>query len=72
MSLIDETVHDEVDERNAVEATIEGLRLGLLRLRSTTTAPKLLQQGAFELVESCGFSRVVISRVAGSQLIPIA
>jgi LuxR family transcriptional regulator, regulator of acetate metabolism len=72
MSLIDETVHDEVDKRTAFEATIEGLRLGLLRLRSTTTAPKLLQQGAIELVDSCGFSRVVISRVAGSQLIPIA
>lgn len=72
MSLIDETVHDEVDKRTAFEATIEGLRLGLLRLRSTCTPAKLLQQGANELVDSCGFSRVVISRVAGSQLIPIA
>jgi LuxR family transcriptional regulator, regulator of acetate metabolism len=73
MSLIDEITHDEVGKRmsTAVE-TLEGLRLGLLRLRSTTTSTKLLQQGAVELVDSCGFSRVVISRVAGSQLIPIA
>jgi LuxR family transcriptional regulator, regulator of acetate metabolism len=73
MSLIDETTHDEVGKRtSAAVETIEGLRLGFLRLRSTTTPTKLLQQGAAELVESCGFSRVVISRVAGSQLIPIA
>lgn len=73
MSLIDEITHDEVGKRmsTAVE-TIEGLRLGFLRLRSTTTPTKLLQQGAVELVDSCGFSRVVISRVGGSQLIPIA
>jgi DNA-binding CsgD family transcriptional regulator len=74
MSLIDENAaHDEVVKRmsTAVE-TIEGLRLGLLRLRSTASPTKLLQQGAVELVESCGFSRVVISRVARSQLIPIA
>jgi DNA-binding CsgD family transcriptional regulator len=73
MSLIDEITHDEVGKRmsTAVE-TIEGLRLGLLRLRSTTTPAKLLQLGAAELVDSCGFSRVVISRVAGSQLIPTA
>jgi DNA-binding CsgD family transcriptional regulator len=74
MSLIDETVHDDVGKHIATpfEAAIEGLRLGLLRLRSTTTPTKLLQQGAVELVESCGFSRVVISRVGGSQLIPVA
>jgi len=73
MSLIDEIAHDEVGKRmsTAIE-TIEGLRLGLLRLRSITTPTKLLQHGAAELVDSCGFSRVVISRVAGSQLIPIA
>ena len=73
MSLIDEITHDEVGKRKstAVES-IEGLRIGLLRLRSTSTPTKLLQQGAVELVDSCGFSRVVISRVAGSQLIPIA
>ncbi|HEX4558052.1 MAG TPA: LuxR C-terminal-related transcriptional regulator [Mycobacterium sp.] len=73
MSLIDETTHDEVGKRMSTTVeTIEGLRLGLLRLRSITTPAKLLQQGAIELVDSCGFSRVVISRVAGSQLIPIA
>ena len=73
MSLIDETTHDEVGKgmATAVE-TIERLRLGLVRLRSTTTSAKLLKLGAAELVDSCGFSRVVISRVAGSQLIPIA
>jgi LuxR family transcriptional regulator, regulator of acetate metabolism len=73
MNLIDEITHDEVGKRMSTTVeTIEGLRLGLLRLRSTTTPIKLLQHGAVELVESCGFSRVVISRVGGSQLIPIA
>jgi DNA-binding CsgD family transcriptional regulator len=74
MSLIDETVHNGADQRvsSAFQAAIEGLHRGLLRLRSTTSPAKLLQQGAGELVDSCGFSRVVISRVVGSQLIPIA
>jgi len=73
MSLIDEITHDEVGKRvsTAVE-TIDSLRLGLLRLRSTASPTELLQHGAVELVESCGFSRVVISRVAGSQLIVTA
>jgi DNA-binding CsgD family transcriptional regulator len=74
MSLIDET--DTVDTGNHVanpfEAKIDGLHRALLRLRSTSTSTKLLQHGAIELVDSCGFSRVVISRVTGSQLIPIA
>ncbi len=73
MSLIDEITHDEVGKRKstAVES-IEGLRLGLLRLRSIITPGGAAAAGAAELVDSCGFSRVVISRVAGSQLIPIA
>jgi DNA-binding CsgD family transcriptional regulator len=74
MSLTDETVTVDTGNHAATpfEATIEGLHRGLLRLRSIASPTKLLQQGAFELVDSCGFSRVVISRVAGSQLIPIA
>jgi DNA-binding NarL/FixJ family response regulator len=74
MSLVDETTHDDVGERvsAAFEARIGGLRLGLLRLRSIASPTQLLQHGAVELVESCGFSRVVISRVAGSQLIMTA
>jgi LuxR family transcriptional regulator, regulator of acetate metabolism len=73
MSLIEEIAHDEAGKRvsTAVE-TIDGVRLGLLRLRSTSSPMELLQHGAVELVESCGFSRVVVSRVAGSQLIVTA
>ena len=35
MSLIDETVHDEVDRRNAFEATIEGIVAGVKASVST-------------------------------------
>jgi DNA-binding CsgD family transcriptional regulator len=74
MSLTDETTHDEASKNNSTsfEALMEGLRVGLSRLRSITTPSKLLQQGSVGLVDSCGFSRVLISRVAGSQLIPVA
>jgi LuxR family transcriptional regulator, regulator of acetate metabolism len=74
MSLIEETTHDDVGKRvsAALDATIDGLRLGLLRLRSAASPTELLQHGAVELVESCGFSRVVVSRVAGSHLIMTA
>jgi DNA-binding CsgD family transcriptional regulator len=73
MSLIDDLTHDEVGKRMSTAAeTIDSMRLGLLRLRSTSSPAELLQQGAVELVESCGFGRVVVSRVAGSQLIMTA
>lgn len=75
MSLIDETKRNSTSgepDSTRLDATLEGLRLGLLGLRSNVSPTKLLNQGAIELVRCCGFSRVVISRVVGSQLIPIA
>ena len=71
MTLTEEITHDEVALRSAaaLEAKVDGLRAGLLRLRSITSPAALLQSGAVELVESCGFGRVVVSRVAGDELI---
>lgn len=71
---MDETTHDAVGKRmsTAVEATLDGLRLGLFRIRSNASPAELLHRGAVELVESCGFGRVVVCRVAGSQLVATA
>ena len=62
-----DTLEREYSERRL--GVIGDVRLALSRLRGIESLPKLLDKAAQELVETVGFSRVIISRVFDASLL---
>jgi DNA-binding CsgD family transcriptional regulator len=61
--------NDEEDVEAALEALVR-IHEGLVRLRQCATPPELIERAPFELIQTCGFTRAMISRVRGSLWVP--